>query len=324
MRLPVEHRGFESVYVVARTAIRAGGTSHELVAMRVFVTILAAVVRDRCVKIHVLVTPEAGDFCMFAVQSKLRLLVTEAGARFGSLPCCCVVTTLAPAAKLRLLKRSAVRILVAGLTALEVHTLELQARLPRLRPVTLHAGHGLMAAREDKFCAGMVKPGCGLPSIQRVALSAVGSHLPPMLILMARDAFPFQAEVGVIAVLYFDLIQSPWRNLLRVVARGAFERRVLALQHESCLLPMLKGLWVKSDQREVLTIVFQMASRAISLVLRGANGTAMIARATYGPSLDLGMAFQALEGPETSAKVVTGGAIGNTFQILMRSRERPR
>lgn len=106
-------------------------------------------------KIAVLVTARTGQFSVLSLQREFRATVIELGAGVAVLPPRRVMTVLARALELRVVKSAPVRILMTGLTAAMREALEQQrfcGGIRRLAPghcryrVTLFATNRLMLA----------------------------------------------------------------------------------------------------------------------------------------------------------------------------------
>lgn len=163
-----------------------------------------------------------------------------------------------------------------------------------------------------------------LPTILRMAFCAFGAQLPGMRILVAGAAIRFQAQVGVVQILGLDSAFGRSRNLAGVVARLACQRFVFAQKRKSCQAVVGKGGLVNLSDLELPAIVFQVAADAIDLPAAGVVGARMIALFRVQTLLDIRVAIQAFETLGAQTEVVTGGALGGPFQVLMRPGKRTR
>jgi|SRR5215469_8015528 len=85
---------------------------------------------------------------------------------------------------------------------------------------------------------------------------------------------------------------------------------------------MIERLSIPLDEREILPVVFRVATRTFLARSGGDVVRRMKSTVRLQAAGDFGMAFQAFEGGLT-AELVTAGAIRRSIQGLMRPRQRP-
>lgn len=112
LRVPVaiEARWFEPVFGVAGGAVRPRNARYELPAVGIFMTVLAAVVRQRPMEIRTLVARRAGECCVLSPQCEFRGVVIEARTWTAVLPSAGIVAAFASFVRTYFLERSAMRI----------------------------------------------------------------------------------------------------------------------------------------------------------------------------------------------------------------------
>lgn len=203
-------------------------------------------------------TGQAPDLQMLANQREVRLRMVEGRHETGHLPTRRTVTGLAP-----LLELALVRIHVTR-TALGIG----DSRVARLAicssRVAFLAGHVLMQARQWEMCLRMVEAMRvdlgALPVRGRMALSAVGSKAPLVLVLVTRDATRRKTKPG-LAEIFARQKRAPRFNYVRGLMAGtAAHARVFAVQYVACLR-MIESLRrrVPVQQCEILAVVVRVA-----------------------------------------------------------------
>ena len=311
MRRAIEFRRLEALLVMARRAIGASGALGKLSVVRILVALLTALMRNRFMKIRGLVTSGASDVGVLADQLELGLIVLEARVEPRFFPSIRRVAAIAAPAKLRFLKRAAMRVHVAVLASRKRHSLELHGG------VAFDTRHLLMQPGKREMRLRMIERGDGFPILLAVAASAVGSKLPLMLVLMASEAFAFQAEKRLIRILHLYLRPRRRGDFLRVVASLAFLRAMFSLEREARFRRVIERLALQTDKREFLAVVFRVTSSAIGLIRRGLVGVRVKAGVFVDPALNFGVTIETLQRSRACAEVVAGDTVGHALQLLM-------
>ena len=259
-----EGRRLEPIYTVARRALASIRTLGELTSVRIrLVTIHALLKRKRFLEIPTFVTSLALHRLVLAQQGILRLRMIETfinGLGRNLLPSRRVVASLAS-----LRKAAMVRITVA------IGTLpERDSRIPRLivrsRCMALCAGH--LSVQSGEWILGLCVielPGShcdGFPVVVVMALQAIGAQPSLVLILMAGRTSRRNAEERLTQILDLDFRAFGRRDMLRRMAAIARQPCMLAFERVSGLF-VVKSLDIPLDQREIFSIVFRVAARAL-------------------------------------------------------------
>lgn len=125
VRLHVKPGRLEPVDHMASRTVRSGGARRELAAMRVLMTVGAALVRHGAVKVSALVAGGAGNRGVFPAERETGARMAETGIGAVGLPSRRGMAGLTRAAETCFVKRAPVWIGVTGLTAVKRQSREL-------------------------------------------------------------------------------------------------------------------------------------------------------------------------------------------------------
>ena len=201
---------------VARSAVAAIRARGKLAAMRVLLVAIGAVIeRHRLLEIRAFVTGIAGHSCVLPQQRESRLGVIEVAGDPARLPI--DIGSVAGLACAR--EDSLVRIAVARRAVLECDTSELCIRLCILYSgMTLPTADLLMGADKSVARPAVIEFGKVLPVRHVMTPGTVISQLSVVFIVMASQALPGQAEIGVGKVPGGDAGPGRCRDEIRLVA----------------------------------------------------------------------------------------------------------
>src|SRR5579864_1052739 len=321
--LDPEHRRPETVHVVAGRALALIGALYELSLVRVLVAIGTLLEGDRLLEISSGMALVAAHLNMLAQQGKPGLRVVEPLAhrrRRHALPAAGVVTGLAAAGE-----GAMVRIGVAGTAGAErqAHILRLAVRS---RQVAFLAGHLLMQPGQGIARPAMIELGQGngeaLPAIEAVALLAVLPQPALVLVHMASHAGARHSQIRAVQVLDGNGRALGGRDMRRGVAARARQARVLAFQGVAGFAVVEgAGRRVPADKREILAVVFGVATGAF--LLAGADGPKRGVQAALGryPAGNIGVALQAFEAGRARRQLVAADTLRGAAQRLVRPRK---
>ena len=320
MLLRAEKRRLPAIHRVTFCALAFLRTRCELAVVRVRLMAIRAIREwKRLFEISTRMAQDAADLGMHAEQRILCLGMIECEALLQSFPAGRGVAILAA-----FLERAVVGIDVASRTRGEIHV-----RVPR-RPsrhvglVTFFASHLEVQASERIVRFGVVELlGC-LPIHKIVAALAVVAELALVNVGVARDAILRESEERTGGILHLDKRANLGSHVRRHVAflaskPGVFSHQVVARQ------AMIELLFRRFpvDQREILSVVFQMAAHAI-FAIRILHLQARVKSVLPGDGLsDLLVAIQALEGWRAGAEFMATGALRRTRKGLVSFRKWP-
>ena len=324
VRLAIEAAGLEARLAVTGGAIGPPGPRGELAAVRIFMAVPAALVRDRFSKIGALVTGGAARRRVFAGQRERCGLVAEVRAGPAVLPAAGIMAVLAGSAESGFLERSAMRIAVAALARAVGQAFEAGGLRGGARAMALLAGDRLVQSRQRKTGAAVAEAGSRFPGRHRMAAATVRAELAAMPIFVAGQAGAAQTQEGAVEVPDFDLGTGRGRDALLVVAGGALLLAMLAFQREPGPRSVIELLALQANQSEFAAVMFHVTAHAIGLSRGGPVGASVITGMGLDAPPDLGMTLQALEAARAGAEIVARGALRHAFELLVRAGQRPR
>lgn len=161
-----------------------------------------------------------------------------------------------------------------------------------------------------------------LPVLEVVAGLAIRPEPSFVLVLVASEASRRQPEERPIQILRLDRRTFRRRDVRGVVALVASKPGMLTFQQVPGFF-VIERLRVPLDEREILAIVFGVASRAL-LTRTGWNVIGRVQTAVRGkPSCDFRMTLETLQ-RSLPAELMATGAIRGSVQRLVRTRKRAR
>ena len=245
-------------------------------------------------------------------------------ARTAVLPSAGGVTRLARPGELRILKRAAMRIGVTVLATGERQTLEAYCWICRPGTMTALASGGLVRSRQRKGSLCVIESRCRLPRLLRMTSRTRRPQLPRVRIGVATRALAPQPEERVLRIFDLDLHLRFRRHILRRMAALAFLLAMFSFQRETCAGSVIEILAVQPDQLELLSVVFNVAARAVGFRSGRRVSPRVISGARVDAALDLDVTLQALESERAAAQPVTETALRDAIQTLVRPRKRTR
>ena len=256
---------------------------------------------------------------MFGQQRKPGFGMVECGIEIARrFPCRLVVAGIAVGRK-----RAVVRVLMTGDALLEGDSDIADARLSGLGgrrfEMTFGASDALVRAHQRIPGSGMVETGDVLPSGHHVAAIAGGPQLALMLVLMAGGAIAAQAQIGTLHVLEQDGAPGSGRDVFRIVALGALEPRVAALQGVAGF-PMIELIeaHVPANGDEILAVMIGVALDALRVRRSLLQQRRMEATIFGNAPADFGVAGEAAKLPFAAPAHVATGAVSGTVECVMR------
>lgn len=256
---------------------------------------------------------------MFAEQRKVGFGVIKPRGGLRLTPTAGVVAGLA-----RIRKSAAMRIGMACRTLLESQPGEFHKLLRSgRRGMAFHAGHKRVRAGKREARLRVIESRGPLPLRKGVALQAVRSQLPAMLIRVAAQAVARQPQKRPLQVFHQDgaAFRSP--NVFRRVTLHASQPRVLPLQHVSRLAVIeCFGRRVPLDEVEIWTVVLGMAARAVPAGATLAHQRC-VQTALLGETLgNFHMAFETFQIGFPQPNLVATRALGWSTEGLVRPGNR--
>jgi len=286
--------------------------------------ILTPVVGERLAEIDGLVASGAPQIGMLPQKREPRGVVTERRAQPGAFPAGSAVTAFARAAKAGLLKGAAVRVGMTCLASCEGNASETRRFFAWPGSMALLAVHCLVHPGQRETRAPVVEARSWLPRLLGMATGAPGAQLAAMLVRVAIEALAAKAQERVAEILELDRGASITRNPPVVVARLAFLPLVRALEDEAGLFAMIEFSTLQAGELESAPIVLHVAARAIPLGRGRFVSPAVQAGVYLNAPCDLSVTIQTFERAAAGAEIVAGRASGDSFQLLMGSRQGPR
>lgn len=316
-----EMGGLPTGFVVTRFAVAGICPMGELSGVPIGVAIETVRERDFRLKVLGLVTGLASHGCMLAEQRIVGLAMIEPVGRKNLLPTAGDVAACAVAAK-----TAAVRILVTRRAVgeqCEVLVLDGSSLDRRSRPVALRAIHPGMRADQWIARAVMREEGRILPGILRVAVSTPAAQLSGVHIAVARRAGCFETRERAVEVVTFEYGAILRIEVLRDVAPGALELRVLSFEFPSRLGVVEFVLGRRPPHQAVVQpVVLGMASRAVVIARTGFHLRGMVATLLRQTVSDLLVAVQTAKLRRSRAEYVAPGALQRSLKIVVRSAQR--
>ncbi len=200
-----------------------------------------------------------------AIHTRVLPLQRELRFRVIKMLVHCMQRNLLPAARvvtgLATLREAAVmRILMAVGTLVEWNANVLRLAVCPIR-VALGALHLQVEPSQRVACLGVIELAHvdRLPIHEVVARSTILAQPSLVLILVASHAGGGKAEIRSTRVFDLDRRAFLGRNVRGIVALGAFQPSMLALENVPSLL-VIKGFDIPLDQRKIFTVVLGMAA----------------------------------------------------------------
>ena len=230
-RLMIGHRVFgrlEPCHGMARLASPAVGARHELPAVRIGLVAIAAIaIGDLGLEVSIAMASKAGDILMFALQRILGFGMVEFRDVARPFPTRRAVTRFA-----RLFEFAFMHIGVTGRTAVKFQT-DVFRHATLAGSVTLGAFHLHVCAGQGIFRLRMVKGLRVFPVGRVVALLAVGTELPFVLVFMAGSTALRQSKIRAVNVLHLDRSPLDRTDVFCGVALVTGEAGVFSVQRKS-------------------------------------------------------------------------------------------
>ena len=251
-------RRFEAVHRVAGFAAAAIGPRQELPVVRIgLVAVGADIVRDGRLEVSAAMTDVPTHFKVLSSKRVLRLGVVELSDERALLP-----RGRAVAGFTTLLELSAMRIVVARRTAIELES-NIFRYAVGAGSVTLLTSDLAMQSGQRELGFRVVEATRVFPVLIVMALQTVRAKLPLVLVFMARDAIARKAQVSSVGVLHLQRRAFQVADVRGVVALGAGEARVFAIECKTRLgVIELRRRGVPVQETEVRAVVLGMAAHA--------------------------------------------------------------